>query len=174
MKIGAVVLVLLSACAHAETLTGHVIGISSGDTLTVLADRQRTRVRIAGIDAPDMRQTFGQSSRRSLSRLVFQKDVRLECRSAGGSEPKVCKVWVQPSDCPTCGMTLDAGLAQIVTGMAWWLREHAKEQSEEDRGRYESAEIEARERHRGLWSDLHPVPPWEWRRQQEQPDSARH
>ena len=165
MKIGAIVLVLLSACAHAETLTGHVIGISDGDTLTVLADRQRIRVRIDGIDAPEIRQTFGQSARRSLAQMVFQKDVRLECRETDSLNPKLCKVWVQPSDCPTCGMTLDVGHAQVVSGMAWWLGQHAKEQSEDDRGRYESAENEARERHRGLWSDLHPVPPWEWRRQ---------
>ena len=164
MKIGAIVLVLLSVCAHAETLTGHVIGISDGDTLTVLADRHRIRVRIDGIDAPEIRQTFGQSARRSLAQMIFQKDVRLECRETDSLSPKICKVWVQPSDCPTCGMTLDVGYAQVVAGMAWWLGEHAKQQSEEDRGRYESAESEARERHRGLWSDLHPVPPWEWRR----------
>ena len=172
MKIGAALLVLLSTCAHAETLIGHVIGISDGDTLTVLADRERIRVRIDGIDAPEIRQTFGQSARRSLSQMVFQKDVRLECRRTDRIKLAICKVWVRPSDCASCGMTLDVGHAQILSGMAWWLREHANEQSEEDRGRYESAESEARARHRGLWSDLHPVPPWEWRRQQDQPDAA--
>lgn len=157
-------LLLTAAASSAETLTGHVIGISDGDTLTVLIGRERLRVRISGIDAPELRQTFGQSARRSLYRMVFQKDVRLECHAAD-IDSRVCKVWVQPSDCASCGATLDVGHAQLLAGMAWYFREHASGQSEEDRGRYESAESEARERHRGLWGDLHPVPPWEWRRQ---------
>ena len=74
------------------------------------------------------------------------------------------KVWVQPSDCPTCGETLDVCYAQISTGLAWWYRAYAKEQSSEDRGRYESEENDARLRKRGLWADPAPVPPWDWRR----------
>jgi endonuclease YncB( thermonuclease family) len=70
---------------------------------------------------------------------------------------------VQPPDCGTCGMTLDAGLAQISGGYAWWFRRYANEQSVEDRGRYESEENEARLRKRGLWQDAKAIPPWEWR-----------
>ena len=36
---------------------------------------------------------------------------------------------------PSCGKTLDANLAQVLAGFAWWYRYYAKEQSEEDRGR---------------------------------------
>ena len=73
-------------------------------------------------------------------------------------------MWVQPPDCPRCGKTLNVGLAQVTDGMAWWYRYYGKEQSAEDRGRYESAEQEARLRRLGLWRDNDPVPPWEWRR----------
>ena len=76
----------------------------------------------------------------------------------------VGKVRVQPSDCPTCPMTLDAGQAQLASGMAWWYRKYAKDQSPKDRGRYEFEEQEARARRVGLWGDADPVPPWEWRR----------
>ena len=75
-----------------------------------------------------------------------------------------CKVWVQPDDCPTCGKTLDVGHAPIVVGLAWWYRQYAKEQTEEDRGRYESEENEERLRKRGLWVDDSPVAPWDWRK----------
>ena len=60
-------------------------------------------------------------------------------------------------------MTLDAGLAQITMGRAWWFRKYADEQSPEDRGRYELAEQEARAKKAGLWRDGTAVPPWEWR-----------
>ena len=80
----------------------------------------------------------------------------------------MCKVWVQPADCPTCGMTLDVGYAQISAGLAWWYRAYAKEQSAEDRGRYESEEDDARLRKRGLWVESTAVPPWEWRLERRQ------
>lgn len=54
--------------------------------------------------------------------------------------------------------------AQILAGMARWYRYYADEQSEEDRARFESAELEALARHWGLWVDPDPVPPWVWRR----------
>jgi endonuclease YncB( thermonuclease family) len=74
------------------------------------------------------------------------------------------KVWVQPADCPTCGKTLNTNHAQILAGMAWWYRYYAKEQSPEDRGRYESAEDEAKARRWGLWADSNPVNPYDWRK----------
>jgi hypothetical protein len=61
---------------------------------------------------------------------------------------------VQPSDCPTCGKTLEGNHAQLLAGMAWWYRYYAKEQSPEDRGRYESAEDAAHEGMGGL--TVHP------------------
>ena len=73
-------------------------------------------------------------------------------------------VLVRPPDCPTCGKTLDVGLAPITTGMAWWYRKYAYEQSVEESGCYEFAEQEARGKRVGLWRDTNPIPPWEFRK----------
>ena len=67
---------LLIGSAWADQLTGRVVGIADGDTLTVLtAQRQQHRVRLTGIDAPEKRQAFGQVSRRHLSDLAYDKTV---------------------------------------------------------------------------------------------------
>ena len=58
----------------------------------------------------------------------------------------------------------DARLALIRAGLAWHFKRYAHEQAEEDRERYSFAEVEARAKRAGLWSDPEPVPPWEWRR----------
>ena len=161
----AIALGYVAITAHADTLTGRVVGVADGDTIAVLdADRQQHKIRLGGIDAPEKAQPFGQRSKENLSRLVFNKDVRVEWEKRDRYKRIVGKVWVQPADCPTCPMTLDAGQAQLAAGMAWWYRKYAKEQSPEDRGRYESEEQEARARRVGLWGDVNPVPPWEWRR----------
>ena len=156
---------LLIGAAHAETLSGRVVGVTDGDTITVLdADRQQHKIRLQGIDAPEKAQPFGQRSKENLSRLVFNKEVRVDWTKRDRYQRIVGKVWVQPADCRTCPMTLDAGQAQLAAGMAWWYRKYAMEQSPEDRGRYEFEEQEAKVRRVGLWGDADPVPPWEWRR----------
>ena len=151
--------------AQAEVLEGRVVAIADGDTITILDARKRQhRIRISGIDAPEKRQAYAKRSKQHLSALAYRKNARLECHKTDRYGRKVCKVWVQPSDCPTCGKTLDLGHAQVIAGLAWWYRAYAKEQSADDQGRYESAEDEARLRKQGLWRDKKPEPPWEWRR----------
>ena len=160
-----IVSALLIGNAYADSLLGVVVGVSDGDTITVLdSERQQHKVRLGGIDAPEKAQPFGQRSKENLSRLVFNKEVAVDWTKRDRYGRIVGKVMVQPSDCPTCPKTLDAGQAQLSVGMAWWYRKYAKEQPPEDRGRYESEEQEARVRRVGLWQDPDPVPPWEWRR----------
>ena len=118
-----------TTCGAAE-LTGRVVGISDGDTITVLdASNTQHKIRLAGIDAPELKQAFGTRSKQNLSRMTYDMDARLECHKTDRYQREVCKVWVQPSDCPTCGMTLDAGHAQIIAGLAWWYR-HTQERNQ--------------------------------------------
>lgn len=142
--------------ANAETLTGRIVGVTDGDTLTLLTlERTQHRIRLDGIDAPEKAQEFGNRSRENLSRLVFNREVTAECPKRDRYERKVCLVREQGRD---------VGLQQIKDGMAWWFKQYAKEQTPESRAAYEEAEREAREDKRGLWSDPHPVAPWEYRR----------
>jgi endonuclease YncB( thermonuclease family) len=147
--------------ARAETFDGYIVSISDGDTLTLLVRREQHRIRIAGIDAPEHFQPYGNRSRTNLSGFAYSQDARAECYKKDIYGRDVCKVWVKP--CSNCGKSLDVGLAQVSEGMAWWDRYRANEQSEEDRGRYQSAERMAKLRRFGLWRDTKPVPPWVWR-----------
>ena len=161
------VLLMVSIGASAETLTGTVVGVADGDTITVLdANREQHKIRVAGIDAPEKAQPFGQRSKESLSAMVFGKEVEVQWHKHDRYQRIVGKVMVQPSGCPTCPKTLDAGLAQLTVGLAWWYPKYAKEQSPEDAGQYEFAELEARAKHAGLWADGHALPPWEWRKKE--------
>ena len=84
--------------AQSATLIGRVVGVSDGDTITVLdADRQQHKIRLGGIDAPEKAQPFGQRSKENLSRLSSRRT----CASSGKKRDRdkriVGKVWVQPS-----------------------------------------------------------------------------
>ena len=153
--------------ASATTITGRVVGVADGDTITVLdAEKTQHKIRVAGIDAPEKRQPFGQRSKTSMSNLVFGKDVEVVTNKRDRYGRLIGKVMVADPSCTAhaCPKTLDAGLAQLTTGMAWWYRHYAREQSAEDAGAYEFAEQEARARHVGLWRDANPTAPWDWRR----------
>ena len=165
-------LLLVSGAIHAETLTGRVVGVPDGDTITVLdVKNNQHRIRLAGIDAPEKAQPFGNRSKQHLSYLVYDKPVSVEWTKHDRYGRIVGKVMIAaPDGCPPleadCPKTLDAGLAQITVGLAWHYKQYAKEQTEEDRERYAFAEDEARAKRAGLWQDKNPMPPWEWRRRQ--------
>src|SRR5262245_55297375 len=72
---------LLAVTAGAETLSGRVVRVTDGDTVTVVVDRREIRVQLADIDAPESTQAFGVRSLRALSDLCFGKDARLETRN---------------------------------------------------------------------------------------------
>jgi endonuclease YncB( thermonuclease family) len=146
---------LATPLAAAETVTGRVVGVADGDTITILdTSNQQHRIRINGIDAPEKAQAFGQVSKQNLARLAFGRGAVADCPKRDRYGRQVCLVRVDG---------IDVGLAQVEAGLAWWYRKYAKEQSPQDRATYAAIEQEAQEARRGLWRDPDPVPPWEWR-----------
>ena len=148
-------LLALACTANAETITGLVVGVSDGDTITVLdADKVQHKIRLAGIDAPEKKQAFGNRSKESLSALAFDKTVNVETDKQDRYGRQVGKVLVNGQD---------VNLVQVERGMAWFYRQYQREQSPNDRRLYEAAEDAARVDKRGLWRDADPMPPWEFR-----------
>ena len=165
------VLLLMAGGAFADVVTGKVVGVSDGDTITVLdSGKQQHKIRVAGIDAPEKNQPFGQRSKENLSRLVFGKEVDVQWTKHDRYQRIVGKVMVAAPDCqrPDCAKALDAGLGQVTAGLAWWYRKYAKEQSAEDARSYETAELDARASYVGLWRDAEPILPWDWRKKDRQ------
>ena len=151
----ACLLLALACAAHAETVTGRVVGVADGDTITVLdADKAQHKIRLAGIDAPEKKQAFGNRSKESLSDLVFDKTVNVETKKRDRYGRQIGKVLVNGQD---------VNLVQIERGMAWFYRQYQREQSPNDRKLYEAAEDSAKAAKRGLWRDIDPVPPWNFR-----------
>lgn len=143
----------LPACAY--TIEGRVVGVSDGDTITVLdSTKTQHKVRLAGIDAPESKQAFGQASKKHLSDLVFDRQVTLDCGKTDRYKREICVVMVDGQD---------ANLAQVKAGMAWWYQQYQKEQISQQRADYEAAEVSARAGRVGLWSEAEVMPPWEWR-----------
>ena len=149
---------MFSAAVQAETITGKVIGIADGDTLTMLVADTPVKIRVAGIDAPEKTQDFGQKAKQSLSDLAFNQVVTADCRKKDKYQRNVCVVFADGKD---------VGLELIRTGMAWWYRQYAREQLPIEQKEYESAELTAKAEGAGLWS-MSAIPPWDWRKTEKQ------
>jgi len=146
---------LLPLVAFAD-VQGLVVGVSDGDTITVLDDtKTQHKIRLAGIDAPEKGQAFGQRSKEHLSDLLYRKTVTVEGSKADRYGRTVGKVLVNG---------IDANLEQVKAGFAWHYKKYQREQSKPDRVTYAQAEDEARQAKRGLWRDGDPVAPWDFRR----------
>jgi endonuclease YncB( thermonuclease family) len=143
------VAMLVTGAACGESLTGRVVGITDGDTITVLVERQQLKVQLANIDAPESRQAFGARSRQALSDLCFQKDARLETQGQDLSGRRIATVFCAGRD---------AGAEQVWQGMAWVLDRYARPDSP-----LYLLQAQAKAARRGLWSDPNPTPPWKWR-----------
>jgi len=147
---------LLATSLHAAEYTGKVVSVADGDTITVLdSSKTQHKVRLAGIDAPEKAQAFGNRSRLSLALMVYQREVTIKTDKTDRYGREVGKVLHDGED--VC-------LAQVKKGLAWHYKAYEREQSESDRNAYAAAEDAARAAKAGLWADKEPIAPWDYRR----------
>ncbi|MDE1152822.1 MAG: thermonuclease family protein [Micavibrio sp.] len=146
------VLVLLATTpVLAATLSGKVVSVADGDTITILtSDKVQVKIRLVEIDAPEKDQPYGQNSKKALSDLVFGKDVTVEWGKTDRYKRTLGRVFVGDTD---------VNLQQVRQGAAWAYTQYLTDE------RIKQAETEARNAKAGLWALQADqiMPPWEWR-----------
>ena len=154
-RLTALLLVLVvHALVHAATaaeITGRVVGIADGDTLTVLdQSRRQTRIRLAEIDTPESHQPYGSRAKQALSELAFGKDVRVVVAAIDRYGRTVGRIYAGP---------IDISAEMVRQGAAWVYRKYNHDPS------LLRLEQEAQQARRGLWAlpEAERTPPWEWR-----------
>lgn len=136
--------------AQAETFTARVIAVMDGDTVMVLRNGQKMKVRLANIDAPEKAQAFGKQSRESLLEMVGKKQVQIDSQAVDQYGRTVGLISVD-------GHSVNQ--EQVRRGMAWEYSHYHSDRT------YIMLQSEAQQSRRGLWSQNSPQPPWDWRKQ---------
>lgn len=152
----------IASSAMADTITGKVVSVADGDTLTILDEaRVQHKIRLAQIDAPETShgknkpgQPFGNDSKQSLAQLTFGKVVTASCGDTDRYGRSVCGISVDG---------IDVNREQVQRGMAWVYRRYAHDTT------LYRAEDDAKREKRGLWRLEDAVPPWEWRKRKVKP-----
>ncbi len=130
--------------------TGKVVGVSDGDTITVMRDGRGVKVRLAEIDTPEKRQPYGQAAKRFTSNLCFGKLVTVKPATIDRYSRVVAHVILAD------GRHLNEEV--VSAGLAWQYKRYSKSV------KLAAIEAEAQGAKRGLWSKPNPIPPWEWRK----------
>jgi micrococcal nuclease len=140
---------LAAMTSSAQVLTGKVVGIADGDTLTLLVDNQTYQIRLAEIDAPEKAQAFGQKSKALLSELCFKKAATASVTGTSYNR------YVAKVDCDG----IDVARLMVRNGLAWVYVKYAPRNSP-----LYALEAAARSERLGLWQDNEPTPPWAFRK----------
>jgi len=161
MLFGVVIAVVLGALclgapAQAKSFSGKVLRVVDGDSIELLdAHDEVLRIRLAGIDAPEWNQPFGDVSKASLRQAIEGKTVRVNAHKQDVHGRWVGYVRIRKTD---------VSLLQVQQGLAWVFRRYEHELSGPQRQAFNAAETAAQNDQMGLWQQASPTPPWEWRR----------
>ena len=137
------------AAASTQEILGRVVGVTDGDTITVLDASQVThKIRLKHVDAPERKQDFGSQAKTFMSEQVFDQQVRIEWSEKDRYGRTLGEVFVGDR-------WINREL--VSAGLAWHYRQYSDDLD------VSAAEADARQQARGLWSVSNPVPPWEFR-----------
>ena len=151
--IAAVVLLVAAPAARTETLTGKVVSVADGDTIAILVESERVKVRLAEIDAPERGQPWGRRAKQALTEKIAGHVVQVETKFNDRYGRRVGHVVYG-------GRDINRELVR--EGHAWVYRQWMRDATLLD------DEAHARDARAGLWGLPEPerIPPWQWREAQ--------
>ena len=143
---------LTQGLSHAESITGQVVDVADGDTLTIVTSWNETlKIRLAGVDCPETFQVHGEAAKQFLSFKTLKRRARIE--------PETIDQYGR-----TVGMVLVNGEninRQIVAeGHGWVFKKYCTAEYCAD---WLNLEAKAKAARIGLWEDENPTAPWDWR-----------
>lgn len=143
---------------NVKQYSGRIVKISDGDTVQIQDSHgQKHRVRLAFIDAPEMKQATGKESFQNLQNMLNrQKTVQVQVTDIDQYKRQVAIVWQA---------NVDINVMQLAQGLAWHYDSIAKKQQEPDAYRYyQCLHQEAKKQRLGLWRNQKAQAPWTFRR----------
>jgi micrococcal nuclease len=144
---------LFPSSSLSKTVTGKVVKVADGDTITILdSDNRQHKIRLYGIDTPEKSQAYGKKAKTFTANLVAGKAVKVKVYDTDRYGRSVGVVFVGGPN---------VNRAIIKNGFAWQYRKYCKASFCDD---WLGLERQARNHGIGLWGGKNPQAPWDWRR----------
>ena len=144
-----ILLILLGISLKSSAFEAIVTAVTDGDTIKIEYQNKTIKVRLAGIDTPELKQEFGPESKKTLEDKVLNKTVYIDGDKKDRygrliADLKIGSRWINKE--------------LVEEGYAWHYKQYSKDQV------LAVAESNAKKEAKGLWISHNPMPPWEYRR----------
>ena len=136
-------------------IEGKISKVVDADTVVIQTDQGfKHKVRLLGIDAPEIKQVYGKDAARYLSNLILGKSLVVIGSKKDRYKRLLGKLVLDG---------YDINLILVKNGMAWHYKRYKSSQDKKDQFLYSNAEKYAEVNKLGLWSKNSPISPWQWR-----------
>ena len=142
----------------AESAHGEVVGVYDGDTCTLLVGKEEYKIRLEGIDTPEMDQAFGKRAKQALSGYIFGKQVTAQLSGKDRYERYLGTILMDGQN---------VNLQMVKDGCAWHYKKYSSDEV------LAEAESDARAARRGLWEAGDAMAPWDWRNKDSKKTAAK-
>jgi endonuclease YncB( thermonuclease family) len=129
--------------------TTRVLSVEEGDKLTISHRGRDQVIHLRDIDCPELKQPYGKQARHVTAAFVGGREVVVRGLQRNRQGRTTAEVFLQDGR--------NVGYELVREGLAWVRPETPGGQSLADLERVSRAEG------KGLWSEPHPVPPWQWK-----------
>lgn len=148
-------LALMAGCpwvhAQVDTLEAQPVRVIDGDTYEVQAGTDTLTLRLAGVDAPETGQRYGDDATRVARGLIADRQLTVLITDTGYYGRYVARVRIK-------GFSLARLL--VSRGMAWVSPQYCEFDA---CAKWRDIQARRRSQSMGLWAQAQPVPPWEYR-----------
>lgn len=150
--IGLILVGCLNTVMAYDGITGKVVSVIDGTTVEVQTpNSQIYKVRLSGIDSPELSQEYGADAKKLLEKLVLEKNVAVKIVGKDRWGRYLGEMIIDGK--------IDPRIELLKQGLAWTAEKNPLPDLEEYRAK-------AQQRGKGLWKQPDPTPPWIYRRQQ--------
>ena len=140
------IFLVFSCCSHKP-----FIQVIDGDSIKIIKNNKILNIRLAHIDAPELKQSFGPESKKFLESLLKDTHFNIEITGKGAFGRSLGVIYI-------AGKNLN--LEMVKNGYAWHYRKYSKSLIY-----YKYQEL-ARQSNKGLWSRESPIEPWSFRKRE--------
>ena len=129
---------------------GKVVAIKDGDTYKIMCDGKERTIRLSHIDCPEKSQPFGKNAKQFASDLCFGQIAKVVSDGKTDRYKRlIAEVYVNE---------ICVNKELVKNGFAWHFTKYSNNEE------YAKLEKLARQNVVGLWQDIEPIAPWEWRK----------
>ncbi|MBL8820294.1 MAG: thermonuclease family protein [Planctomyces sp.] len=144
-------------------LIGKVVELPDSDVLQIqTVEGKEFRIRLNGVDAPELKQSFGETAREQLRKTVGSNPVRVITQGEDRTGQIIGDVYVRVAGTKETDKETHLNSYVVEHGLAWHFVRYAP-----DNKTLADAQKSAQGQKAGLWAESDPVAPWDWRRQQQ-------